>query len=65
MILGKVTTHYCIDCDEPVQGGRIGGPTRCKKHRQAWRDHATTIIERGKIKSAERKKAEEGLTREY
>ena len=65
MILGKTITSYCIDCGEPIQGGRIGTVLRCKKHRQAWKDTATAAIDRIKLKSAERKKSEEGMTREY
>ena len=64
MILDK-STSYCEDCGEPIPGGRIGRQKRCKIHQTAWKDMATAAIERAKLKSAERKKAEEDMTREY
>ena len=64
MILDKPTS-YCVDCGEPIPGGRIGRQKRCKVHQTAWKDRATAAIDRSKLKSVKRKKAEEGMTREY
>jgi len=65
MMLDKGTANYCIDCGNPISGTFGGGARRCKACRKDWKGQADAAIERALVKAAERREAEEGMTREY